>query len=40
MNAGSVSNAMSASNYFQVKEEMQRDLIAIVEDGGSMNQKS
>ena len=39
MNASSVSKVISASNYFQVKEEMQRDLIAIVRDGGSIESK-
>ena len=39
MNASSVSKVISASNYFQVKEEMQRDLIAIVREGGSIESK-
>jgi coatomer subunit beta' len=39
MNMGSASKAISASNYFKVKEEMQRDLIAIVREGGSIESK-
>ena len=39
MNTDAALKGISASNYFQVKEEMQRDLIAIVREGGSIESK-